>query len=104
MAPVGYFVIAPRNSAKVLLCNTYALLFFLTDAVEQKTGRAVYRTAMDQVNNTLPSKEAQYSSLGLKLGRQKMTRDRGAVQRRRSTIKTNQVRQNKVLDDVFLLQ
>ena len=66
---------------------------FHADAVEKKTGQRVYTSTMEQVNSTLPSKEAQYSNLGVKLGRQKMTRDRQSVQRRRSSMKpkTNQV-------------
>lgn len=73
------------------MCVLLILVILLAAAVEKKTGQKVFLTTMEQVNNTLPSKEAQYSNLGLKLGRQKMTKDR---QRRKSTmIKSNQVKQ-----------
>ncbi|WAQ96056.1 hypothetical protein MAR_028746 [Mya arenaria] len=46
---------------------------------------------MEQANTTLPSKEAQYSNLGMSMGRKKMSKDRQAVHRRRSVIPTNKV-------------
>lgn len=77
-------------------------MILLAAAVEKKTGQKVFLTTMEQVNNSLPSKEAQYSNLGLKLGRQKMTKDRQSVQRRKSTmIKSNQVKQ---LLDYYLVK
>lgn len=77
-------------------------MILLAAAVEKKTGQKVFLTTMEQVNNSLPSKEAQYSNLGLKLGRQKMTKDRQSVQRRKSTmIKSNQVKQ---LIDYYLVK
>ena len=72
------------------VCYTYCFTY-ISEKLEKEKGQILYRSEMESINSTLPSKQAQDSTLGMKLKRREIADERAGFTRRKSHHKMNQV-------------